>query len=101
MATVTPSVSTRPATLAPSMRGANFIGGEWIEGQGPALRRLCNPADTTQLVAAVREASPGQVEAACSAAHAAFPGWRATPPPERARVLFRYRELLETHFDEL
>ena len=81
--------------------GANLIGGAWIDGDGPATRRIANPADTTQLLAAVREASPQQADAACAAANAVFPAWRATPPPERARVLFRYRELLETHFDEL
>src|SRR5213078_2771494 len=37
----------------------------------------------------------------CAAAAAAFPAWRATPPPDRARVLFRFRELLEAHFDDL
>src|SRR3954453_20156226 len=81
--------------------GANLIGGAWVEGQGAAVRRICNPADTTQLLDAVREASPQQADAACAAAAAAFPAWRATPAPDRARVLFRYRELLEAHFDEL
>jgi malonate-semialdehyde dehydrogenase (acetylating)/methylmalonate-semialdehyde dehydrogenase len=83
------------------VRSENLIGGEWLEGDGSATRRICNPADTTQLVAAMREASPRQADAACAAAVAAFPAWRATPPPERARVLFRYRELLEAHFDEI
>ncbi len=83
------------------MRSTNLIGGEWLPGDGPTTRRIANPADTTQLLAAVREASPAQADAACAAANAAFPAWRATPAPERARVLFRYRELLETHFDEL
>lgn len=83
------------------MRSGNFIGGEWIEGEGAQTRRIANPADTTQLLAAVREASPPQADAAVAAAHAAFPAWRATPSPDRARVLFRYRELLETHFDEI
>src|SRR6185295_15656135 len=50
---------------------------------------------------AVREAAPAQVDAACAAANAAFPAWRATPPPDRARILFRYRELLEANFDQL
>ena len=45
-----------------------------------------NPADETELVAAVREASPRQVEEACAAAARAFPAWRATPAPDRARV---------------
>jgi malonate-semialdehyde dehydrogenase (acetylating)/methylmalonate-semialdehyde dehydrogenase len=81
--------------------GANLIGGAWKDGEGPATRRICDPSDTMQLVASVREASPAQVDAACAAAHAAFPAWRATPPPDRARVLFRFRELLEANFDDL
>ena len=61
------------------MRSSNFIGGEWVPGDGPTTRRIANPADTTQLIAAVREASAAQADAACAAAHAAFPAWRATP----------------------
>ncbi len=80
---------------------ANLIGAAWLDGEGATTRLIANPADTTQVLAAVREASPNQADAACAAANVAFPAWRATPPPERARVLFRYRELLETHFDEL
>ncbi len=83
------------------MRATNLIGGEWVQGDGASTRRSCNPADTTQLIAAVREASAEQADAACAAANAVFPAWRATPPTERARVLFRYRELLEAHFEEL
>src|SRR5690242_2196327 len=78
--------------------GANLIGGRSVPGEGAVTRNLFNPADTTDLVAAVREASPTQVDAACAAAAAAFPAWRATPPPDRARVLFRFRELLEANF---
>jgi malonate-semialdehyde dehydrogenase (acetylating)/methylmalonate-semialdehyde dehydrogenase len=81
--------------------GFNLIDGRWVGGDGPRLRNVYDPADTTELVAAVREASAEQVDAACTAAAQAFPAWRATPPPDRARVLFRYRELLEKHFDEL
>src|SRR5262249_55686642 len=35
------------------------------------------------------------------AAARAFPAWRSTPPPDRARVLFRFRELLEANFQDL
>lgn len=86
---------------ARAIRNENLIGGAWAAGAGAATRRICNPADTTQVLASVREASAEQVEAACAAAQAAFPAWRATPPPERARVLFRFRALLEDRFDEL
>src|SRR3954454_23738917 len=84
-----------------SQFGANLIGGKRVPGEGPLTRRLLNPADTTELIAAVREASPGQVDEACAAAARAFPAWRATPPPDRARVLFRFRELLEANFLDL
>jgi malonate-semialdehyde dehydrogenase (acetylating)/methylmalonate-semialdehyde dehydrogenase len=41
------------------------------------------------------------VDEAVEAAAAAFPGWRETPPVERARVLFKFRALLEQNFEEL
>jgi malonate-semialdehyde dehydrogenase (acetylating) / methylmalonate-semialdehyde dehydrogenase len=46
-------------------------------------------------------ASAAEVGAAVAAAKAAFPGWRDTPPIRRARILARFRELLEGHRDEL
>lgn len=86
---------------AASLQGFNLIGGRWVAGQGVRTREVRNPADVTELIAAVTEATAGQVDEACAAAAAAFPAWRATPPADRARVLFRYRELLEQHFNEL
>ncbi len=88
-------------TIANARSGACFIGGTWTAGEGGTERRICNPADTTEVIAAVREASAAQADAACARAAAAFPAWRAVPSPERTRFLFRYRELLEKHFDEL
>jgi malonate-semialdehyde dehydrogenase (acetylating)/methylmalonate-semialdehyde dehydrogenase len=82
-------------------QGANLIAGRAVPGEGPRTRDILNPADTRELVASVREASAAQVDEVCAAAARAFPAWRATPPPDRARVLFRYRALLETHFDAL
>jgi malonate-semialdehyde dehydrogenase (acetylating)/methylmalonate-semialdehyde dehydrogenase len=85
----------------PAGKGWNLIAGRSEPGGGSQIRNIFNPADDAELVAAVQEASPQQIDAACAAAARAFPAWQATPPPDRARVLFRYRELLETHFDEL
>src|SRR3954447_2172081 len=53
------------------------------------------------MLAPVREASPEQVDEACAAAARAFPGWRATPAPDRAHVVFKFRELLEKNFSEV
>ena len=41
------------------------------------------------------------VDAAVRVARRAFPGWAATPPLARARVMFRFRDLIEAHADEL
>lgn len=82
-------------------QGASLIGARWISGDGPQTRNIRNPADTDDCMAQVREASSEQVSEACMQAAEAFPGWRATPAPERVRVLFRFRQLLDEHFDEL
>ena len=42
-----------------------------------------------------------EVDVAVRTAREAFPAWARTPAPDRARVLFRYRELLEARFEEL
>jgi malonate-semialdehyde dehydrogenase (acetylating)/methylmalonate-semialdehyde dehydrogenase len=91
------SVPVRQSVYA----GLNLIGSQRVAGRGPQTRQIVNPADTAELVAAVQEASPEQVEEVCAVAARAFPAWQVTPPPDRARVLFRYRDLLEEHFDEL
>jgi malonate-semialdehyde dehydrogenase (acetylating)/methylmalonate-semialdehyde dehydrogenase len=79
----------------------NLIGGQWVEGHGAINRTIRNPADSSEVIHEVREASQEQVEAACAAAAGAFMGWRATPAPDRTRVLFRFRELLEANYLEL
>jgi len=75
-----------PATSSRSAPALNLIGGTWVEGRGNTSRDICNPADTAEVLAPVREAAPEQVDEACAAAARAFPGWRATPAPDRAHV---------------
>ena len=90
-----------PATSSRSASALNLIGGTWVEGRGNTSRDIFNPADTAEMVAPVREAAPEQVDEACAAAARAFPGWRATPAPDRAHVLFKFRELLEKNFSDV
>jgi malonate-semialdehyde dehydrogenase (acetylating) / methylmalonate-semialdehyde dehydrogenase len=89
-----------PASIATHL-GENFIAGKWTGGEGPVSRPVPNPANVKETLANVQEASISQVDAAIAAAHAAFSGWSSTPAPERARVFFRFRELLEKNLDEL
>ena len=78
----------------------HFIGGERVAGESNRFGDIYNPA-TGQIQARVPFATAGEVDKAVQAAKAAFPGWAETPPAQRARVLFRYRDLVEAHRDEL
>jgi len=77
------------------MHISHFIGGDFVAA-GDAGRRadVFNPA-TGEVVAHVGLAGAEQVDRAVAAAAAAFPGWAQTSPLRRARVMFRFRELLE------
>ncbi|HVU32698.1 MAG TPA: CoA-acylating methylmalonate-semialdehyde dehydrogenase [Opitutaceae bacterium] len=77
----------------------NFIGGEWVAPTG-ATTPVFNPS-TGEVVAECPVGSAADVNAAVEAAQAAFPAWRDTPPIERARVFFKYRQLIEQNFDLL
>jgi len=59
-----------------------------------------DPADG-RVVAETALAPADTAAAAVAAAASAFPGWRDTPALQRARLMFRFRQLLEEHRDEL
>ncbi|WP_442962848.1 aldehyde dehydrogenase family protein [Pseudomonas sp. AM8] len=69
------------------------INGERLDA-GHRFQDVFNPA-TGQVTKRVALASKVTVEQAISAAQAAFPAWRNTSPIKRARVMFRFKELLE------
>jgi len=71
----------------------HLINGERLD-VGQRFQDVFNPA-TGQVTKRVALASKVTVEQAISAAQAAFPAWRNTPPIKRARVMFRFKELLE------
>ena len=55
---------------------------------------VSNPA-TGEITRHVAMASKETVEEAITAAQAAFPAWRNTPPAKRARIMFKFKQLLE------
>jgi len=61
---------------------------------------ITNPA-TGKVTRHVAMASRQTVEKAIAAAEAAFPAWRDTPPAKRARIMFRFKQLLEEYADEI
>jgi malonate-semialdehyde dehydrogenase (acetylating)/methylmalonate-semialdehyde dehydrogenase len=78
---------------------AHYIQGKSVIDKN-RLQDLHNPA-TGNVIGQVSLADQVQVEAAIQAAKTAFPGWAATTPLRRARILFQFKSLLEKHLDEL
>ena len=76
-----------------------LIAGERVAGQGPALE-VENPA-TSETVATVGSASPGQLDAAVAAATEAFGMWGDTPALERAEMLHEVATRLRGAKDDL
>src|SRR5581483_12049965 len=77
----------------------------WINGvrttsTSTRTGEVTNPA-TGQVTRTVPFANAADVDAAVRAAAAAFPAWRDTPPLRRARILTRFRELVEQHAKEI
>lgn len=78
----------------------NYIGGQWVESLSSETAEVRNPA-TNENLAFVPHSNAADIDAAVSAAAAAFPEWRATPPQERAKYFFKLRQLLVEHSEEL
>lgn len=78
----------------------HVIAGHHTEGHGTQRSDVFNPA-TGEVANQVVMGNADDLEAAISAAQKAFPGWAETPPLTRARILFKARDLIEAHQDEL
>lgn len=77
-----------------------LVAGRWIEHKSQKYGKVYNPS-TGQVQAEVPLCGPAEVDQAVQAAAEALPAWAATPAVDRARTLFRFRDLLEKHSDEL
>jgi len=93
-------MSARPAQNIDTAK----IVGHYINGRDVADANrpapVTNPA-TGEVTRHVAMASRQTVEDAIAAAEAAFPAWRDTPPIKRARIMFRFKQLLEENADEV
>ncbi len=78
----------------------HFIGGKIVAGTSGRTADVFNPA-TGEVARQVALASEHEVGQAVDVARAAFPDWAATPPLVRARVMFKFKDLVERHMDEL
>jgi len=78
----------------------HFVGGKEVKGTSGRFGDVFNP-NTGEVQAKVAFASKAEVGAAIANAEAAQRGWAATNPQRRARVMFKFLELLQREFDSL
>lgn len=78
----------------------NYIHGEWRTSSAVEYLDVVNPA-TVEALGKVPLSPASEVNQAAQAAAAALDEWRRTPPTERVQYLFKLKNLLEEHFEEL
>jgi malonate-semialdehyde dehydrogenase (acetylating) / methylmalonate-semialdehyde dehydrogenase len=79
---------------------SDYFGGEWRRSPATEFADVVNPA-TAERLARVPVGTRADVDAAVRAASAAYPAWRRTPPEDRIQYLFKLKQLLEDHIEEL
>ncbi|MCY1712700.1 CoA-acylating methylmalonate-semialdehyde dehydrogenase [Caproiciproducens galactitolivorans] len=77
-----------------------YINGEFVESKTSKYSDAYDPS-TGEIIAQVPCCTPDEVEKAVASAKAAFPGWSSTPVTKRVQILFKMRELIVAHMDEL
>lgn len=85
---------------SPITKVVNFFNGEWHDSAAAEWQDVTNPA-TGEVIAQVPLSDRDEVARVVEAAAAAYPAWRRTPPEDRIQPLFKLKQLLEDHVDEL
>jgi len=98
--TLTSAPSSSVTRHSPLVPCPVFIAGQWRELSGIGTSPVFNPS-RGETIAEVPMCGADIVNEAVEAAAAAFPAWCETPPVERARLFFRYRQLVEENFDRI
>jgi malonate-semialdehyde dehydrogenase (acetylating)/methylmalonate-semialdehyde dehydrogenase len=78
----------------------NYIGGNWVESSATEKLELHNPA-TEEIIGYVPLSPKSDVDKAAKAAREAYKTWSKTSVPRRARIMFKYQQLLIEHWEEL
>jgi betaine-aldehyde dehydrogenase len=87
------------ATTSTTRTLRNFVGGEYVDPQTDATLDIVNPA-TAQVVAQAPVSTAADVDAAYSAASAAFEEWGRTTPSERQQALLKFADAVEARADD-
>jgi succinate-semialdehyde dehydrogenase / glutarate-semialdehyde dehydrogenase len=94
------SIATQEQTVVDKVQKKLYIGGEWRDASGGATLEVIDPA-TEEPLCEVADGTPEDAMAALDAAVAKQAEWAATPPNERAGILWRAFEMLTERADEL
>jgi malonate-semialdehyde dehydrogenase (acetylating) / methylmalonate-semialdehyde dehydrogenase len=78
----------------------NYINGAWVESRGNRVLDVINPADG-KLLSRVPAGSKDDITDAAGKAHKAWSSWRNTPATQRIQFLFKMKQILESHADEI
>ncbi len=78
----------------------NYINGEFVDSQASESLDVINPS-TNEVIAKVPLSTAADLDSAVAAAKIAFKSWRKTPPAERAKYIFKFKNLMEEHFEEI
>src|SRR4051812_8299973 len=95
MTTTLNEPSTQAAPIVPIL-----VGGKWSKPNTANFGPVYNPS-RGETIGRVPMCGAKEVDDAVNAALKAFPMWSNTPVTKRASILFKYRELMNAHFDEL
>jgi len=78
----------------------NYINGQWIESHSELLHEVINPA-TGQRICRVPAGCSQDIQDVAELANLAWKGWRNTPATQRIQYLFKMKQVLEAHTDEI
>jgi acyl-CoA reductase-like NAD-dependent aldehyde dehydrogenase len=90
-----------PKTAAEARKYKNFINGQWVDTSSGKYVPNINPANTDDIIGHAPQSTREEAKAAIEAAKAAFPAWRATPAPQRGRILAKAVQLCYERKEEL
>ena len=94
------SIATAEQAVVDKVEKRLFIGGEWRDASGGATLEVIDPA-TEEPICEVADATPDDAMAALDAAVGAQAEWAATPPNDRAGILWKAFEMMTERADEL
>jgi len=86
--------------MAPAETCRLLVNGEWVASDARGTTPVYNPSEGVQ-IASTPLCGAEEVDGAVLAAEAAAPAWADTPPIDRARVMFRLRELMDAHTEDI